>query len=377
MNNKWKQFLFGLVALLILLPCQVLAIPANLNNIRVTHSDNSTRLEIALTQSQSYRVSTLSNPDRLVLELKETKLAIPLPLIPKQNPLMIAINSKYPDPSSLRLIIDLKQLVHCKISTESKKIILDLYSQRIVKLTQPKAIALPEPFRIVSDPGHGGKDPGAIGKNGTQEKKIVMGISHHLAKLINKQPGMRAVLTRKGDYFVPLRGRLRLAHKGKADLFVAIHADSYFNNRSSGASVYAISHRGATSEAARWLAQRENYSELGQVDLGELVDKSYVLRSVLIDLAQTATVKHSLHLGNTVLSALNEVTNLHYNQVEQAPFVVLKSPDIPSILVEIGFLSNPKEEERLRKKHYQEQMAQALFNGIQKYIKKYSVIKNA
>ncbi len=145
---------------------------------------------------------------------------------------------------------------------------------------------------------------------------------------------MRAVLTRQGDYFVPLRDRLKLARKGKADVFIAIHADSYFNTRSIGASIYALSQRGATSEAARWLARRDNYSELGGVDLSELGDQSYLLRSVLIDLAQTATITDSLRLGTCMLDALDDITRLHYTRVEQAPFVVLKSPDIPSVLVE-------------------------------------------
>lgn len=227
---------------------------------------------------------------------------------------------------------------------------------------------------VVIDPGHGGKDPGAIGESGTKEKNVVLSIARHLAILINHQPHMRAVLTRKGDYFVPLRGRLKLARKGKGDLFVSIHADSFYDDKSTGISIYALSHHGATTEAARWLAKRENTSELGGVDLGELGDKSVVLRSVLIDLAQTATITDSLRLGSAMLQSLDQVTELHYTRVEQAPFMVLKSPDIPSILVETGFISNPTEEAKLRDEAYQTKIAQALFNGIQIYFKKYSTI---
>jgi N-acetylmuramoyl-L-alanine amidase len=179
---------------------------------------------------------------------------------------------------------------------------------------------------------------------------------------------MRAVLTRNGDYFVTLHNRLMLSRQSKADLFIAIHADSYFNDQSIGASVYALSRNGASSMAARWLADRENHSELGGVDLNELGDKSYILRSVLIDLAQTATITDSIKLGTDVLDGLENVTTLHYPQVEQAPFMVLKSPDIPSVLVETGFLSNPKEEERLQQGGYRDKLARALLTGIHQYM---------
>ena len=206
-----------------------------------------------------------------------------------------------------------------------------------------------------------------------KEKNVTLAISKRLAHLINQQPNMRAVLTRNGDYYVGLRGRLKLARKGNADFFVALHADSYFNDHASGASVYALSQHGATSEAARWLAKKDNYSELGGVDLRELSDQSYLLRSVLIDLAQTATITDSMRLGKGILSNLRDVTRLHYSRVEQAPFMVLKSPDIPSILVEMGFISNAQEELRLNNENYQDELAQALFHGIRNYLQKYPV----
>ncbi len=225
---------------------------------------------------------------------------------------------------------------------------------------------------IVIDPGHGGKDPGAVGQHGTREKDVVLSIAKMLAERINKQPKMRAILTRDGDYYVSLRKRLQIARQHKADLFIAIHADSYFHKKARGASVYSLSHHGATSLAARWLAQRENHSELGGVDLNGLEDQSVILRSVLLDLAQTATNKASLRCGANLLDALGDVTKLHYPRVEQAPFMVLKSPDIPSILVEMGFISNISEENRLNNKKHQYQMATALFEGIANFQKKYS-----
>ena len=218
---------------------------------------------------------------------------------------------------------------------------------------------------VVVDPGHGGKDSGAKGFRGTNEKDVVLAISRNLKDLIDKQPGMRAVLTRSSDYYIGLRQRLGYARRAKADLFVAIHADAFMRRESSGASVFALSARGASSEAARWLAERENSSELGGVD--DFKDKSYLVRSVLLDLSQTSTIQASLQLGSEMLGNLSHISVLHSHKVEQARFVVLKSPDIPSVLVETGFISNPREEMNLRNPRYQMQLAIAILNGIKKY----------
>jgi len=228
-------------------------------------------------------------------------------------------------------------------------------------------------FTVVIDAGHGGKDSGALGGNGAQEKDIVLNIAKKLAKKMNELPNMRAILTRNGDYFVPLRKRLSLAREAKGDLFVAIHADAYFENDATGASVYALSQHGASNEAARWLAHRGNDSELGGVALDSLTDRDPMLRSVLVDLAQTATIQDSIRLGNKVLDALEDVSRLHYTHVERAPFVVLKAPDIPSILVETGFITNPKEAKRLTDPVYQDQVANALRHGIKQYLQKYAL----
>lgn len=227
-------------------------------------------------------------------------------------------------------------------------------------------------FTVVIDAGHGGKDSGAVGQNGTKEKEVVLAIAKKIAQQLEKIPGIRVTQTRKGDYYVPLRARLNLARRDDADLFIAVHADAYFNKRASGASVYALSQHGATSEASRWLAQQENHSELDGIDLDNLQDRSRVLRSVLIDMSQTATIRDSLHLGNRVLDSLDRIARLHHKKVEQAPFVVLKSPDIPSILVETGFITNPSEEARLANPLYQDQIAAAVVHGVQSYIRKYA-----
>ncbi len=228
----------------------------------------------------------------------------------------------------------------------------------------------PTVFTVVIDAGHGGRDHGATGPSGTLEKNVVLSIAWQLAREINKQPNMHAVLTRKGDYFVPLRKRLALARKGDADLFVAIHADAYLNSRARGASVYALSTHGATSEAARWLARRDNYSELSDIKLDKLADDSPMVRSVLIDLAQKVTIRDSVHVARSLLDKLNDVTKLHYKRVEQAPFMVLRSPDIPSVLVETGFISNPREEKLLASTGYQKKIADAILQGILVYREK-------
>lgn len=230
-----------------------------------------------------------------------------------------------------------------------------------------KASYRPRSVIIVIDPGHGGKDPGAHGKQGTREKNVVLGIARRLQMEINRHPGMHAVLTRNGDYYIDLRQRLRIARKDSGDMFISIHADAFIQSSSYGVSVFALSEHGATSEAARWLAAKENYSELGGVDLNGLDDKNGMVRSVLIDLSQTATISASLELGTDVLHSLGQVTRLHHHFVEQAPFMVLKSPDIPSILIETGFISNPAEEIKLRSPAYQEQLAKAISLGAQNY----------
>lgn len=237
----------------------------------------------------------------------------------------------------------------------------ELVGRSRLELQRTRSIKKSSQFIVVVDAGHGGHDTGAIGSRGQTEKSIVLAIAKQLANKINSAPNMRAVLTRRGDYFVTLRQRLDFARKHNADLFIAVHADAYFEKRASGASVYALSQRGATSEAARWLAQRDNYSELGSVELSALKDRSPMLRSVLIDLAQTATIKESIWLGNRVLDALDDVSRLHYSHVEQAPFVVLKSPDIPSILVETGFITNDTEALRLATPAYQERIAHSIY----------------
>jgi N-acetylmuramoyl-L-alanine amidase len=362
-----------------------------------------------------YRSMLFKDPDRLVLDFTDValkgKISIP------ENKMIKNYRASDHDHLYLRLVFDLKQKVNITsaYADEDKTVIVTLLpSDSVEKKSSPvKSESLPEssekqdvileeltPIKlskhldlvsappsqnekkqdavketskkpgkdiiVVIDPGHGGKDPGASGPNGTMEKDIVLKIAKQLKAMVNEEPGFYAVLTRSTDCYLPLRKRLAIARKNHADMFIAIHADAYHHHHAEGASVYALSQRGATSEAARWLAEKENESELVGLS-SELADKDAILRSVLIDLSQTHTIESSLLIGNKVLQNLGKLAHLHHPRVEQAAFVVLKSPDIPSILVEVGFLSNPQEENKLVDPSYQHQTAFAIKEGIRHY----------
>ena len=239
-------------------------------------------------------------------------------------------------------------------------------AKKVAARNEPTKVAKRDKGIIVAvDAGHGGNDPGAHGQNGTEEKKVTLAIARKLADLINKQSGMKAVMVRKGDYFVDLRKRMQIARAAKADLFISIHADAFQNSTVKGASVFTLSNKGATSEAARWLADSENASDLvGGVSLN---DKEDVLASVLLDLSQTATQDASVNVAGKVLRNFESIGGLHYGSVQKAGFLVLKSPDVPSILVETAFISNPSEELKLVNTAHQSKIALAIFNGVRSY----------
>ncbi|HEY4073130.1 MAG TPA: N-acetylmuramoyl-L-alanine amidase, partial [Herbaspirillum sp.] len=231
-----------------------------------------------------------------------------------------------------------------------------------------KALQLTRMITIALDPGHGGEDPGAIGSGGSYEKHVVLSIAKRLKKKIEDQPNMRVMLTRDDDFFVPLGVRVQKARKVQADLFVSIHADGFIRPTANGSSVFALSEKGASSSAARWLANKENSADLiGGVNI-KTHDKQ--LASVLLDLSTTAQINDSLRVGSTVLNEIGGINRLHKGEVEQAGFAVLKAPDIPSILIETAFISNPEEEQRLNDDAYQEKMASAIMSGIRKYFAK-------
>jgi len=305
-----------------------------------------------------------------------------------------------PRPGVVRVVIDLKAEVKPQafmlkpVGEYGHRLVLDLYplvapdplaalieaDGKIPRAAEEKSEKSPLPVMpgkpkvarlatIVIDPGHGGEDPGALGRLGSREKDITLTISKRLKDLIDAEPDMRAVLTRDGDFYVPLQTRVDKARKVKADLFVSVHADAFIRTTARGSSVFALSERRATSEAARWLAKKENEADLvGGVNI-DVKDK--YLAQTLLDLSQTATIDHSLRLGTAVLGALGQVNTLHKAQVEQASFAVLKSPDVPSILVETAFISNPEEEKRLNDEAYQDQLARAILGGIKRYFAKH------
>jgi N-acetylmuramoyl-L-alanine amidase len=283
-------------------------------------------------------------------------------------------------PGVVRVVLDLKADVKPQLFTlppiaeYGHRLVLDIHP---VVPVDPLAALLEQTQKeekqrlatIVIDAGHGGEDPGALGRHGSREKDITLSIARRLKMLVDAEPGMRAVLTRDGDYFLPLAMRVEKARKVKADLFVSIHADAFVRPHARGSSVFALSDRRATSEMARLLAKKENESDLvGGVSLQGKDD--YVKRTIL-DLFQTGTIDHSLRLGGSVLKRLGEVNTLHKPRVEQASFAVLTAPNIPSILVETAFISNPEEEKRLNDDGYQDKLARAVLDGIREYLAKH------
>lgn len=388
---------------------------AVLQSLVVTEAPGKTSIVCTLNGIPSYKGFLLSGPTRAVVDLEQTSSPLHFNQLPVVRGVIGRLRSGNPTPQSLRLVFDLKQPSDLKIvnwktgMNGAQGIRIDLipragaFQQAIVAKPQKRVEAAftphvyqppssaPTPHLhpsntlqkpivarhapskgqrdvvIVIDAGHGGKDPGAMGPRRNVEKNVTLAIAHKLKEQIDRQPGMRAVMTRNGDYYVGLRERLNITRKYNADMFVSIHADAFNNRNSNGASVYALSPTGATSEAARWLAEKENYSELGGVDLSGLDDRNGLIRTVLLDLSQTATINAGLQVGDRILRHLDQMTTLHHNKVEQARFVVLKSPDIPSILVETGFISNPREEFNLTSPSYQTRLSQAIFNGIKRY----------
>lgn len=354
---------------------------AQVKGFRMWASPDSTRLVIELSKSATHSLTTLSKPGRVIIDINQTKLAASTAGLKYKTGAIKKVRSAKQKNNQLRLVLDLRHKVHPKsflLKPNSKygyRLVIDLEkvsnrshanSPKIVKSVNATK---KRDLIVAIDAGHGGDDPGAKGPRGTKEKQVVLAISRKLRDIINKKPGMKAVMIRNGDYYISLRGRTRKARKLNADIFVSIHADAFKNPKARGASVFILSSRGASSEAAKWLAKKENEADLvGGVSLD---DKDDMLAKMLLDLSQTATIEASTSVASRVLKGLKTVGKTHKPGVERAGFVVLKSPDIPSILVETGFISNPKEEKLLRKSSYQKKLAKAIFNGVNSYFKQY------
>lgn len=388
------------------------ALPAGAQNPEVTAariwpSQEYTRITLESSSPLQYHVFSLQEPERLVVDLQGVDVTRPLrelgDKVSANDPQVEGVRIGHFKPGILRLVFDLKSEVRpqafrlAPIGDYGHRLVLDLYPTEahdpllafLDKLDAERAAAAtksgdgsehtahappqsrkPAPrFIIIAiDPGHGGEDPGAIGRGGTHEKDVTLAISRKLKQRIDRESNMRAILIRDGDYFIPLRTRVVKARRVRADLFVSIHADAFVRPNARGSSVFALSERGATSEAARWLAKTENDADLiGGVNLD--VPDPY-LKQTLLDLSQTASINDSLKLGRAVLDELGAINRLHKPHVEQAGFAVLKAPDIPSILVETAFISNPREERKLRNRGYQEKIAEAIFSGISRYLAK-------
>ena len=341
--------------------------------VRLTAGADDTRVVLELSGSAQHTLSVLQSPDRVVLDVMGARLGHDAQTAPTPGGAIKQVRMGRRATGDLRLVFDLAQPIRAKSSLLSPtqhsgyRLIIDLQGAGAADVPVKVEHARPEArlLIIAIDAGHGGEDPGAIGKLGTQEKDVVLAIARALAQRVNAEPGMRAVLTRDGDYFVPLRDRMRRARAHQADLFVSIHADSIRDRSIDGSSVYILSPRGATSEAARWLAERENAADLiGGVSLE---DKGDVLASVLLDLSQSASLNASHAAAEHVLHQLNRVGEIRKPQVQQAGFMVLKSPDIPSMLVETAYISNPQEELRLRGAAHQGKLAGAIHQGLRDY----------
>jgi len=384
--------------------------------VRVWPAQDYTRITIESDRPVRHELLLVKNPDRLVLDLEEVDFAsvqkeIADKILPG-DPYVGQMRAGRYKPGVVRVVLDLKTEVRPQIfmlkpvGEYGYRLVLDVYplvpvDPLMALLQKPElkpeqgaqereaaAAATREPppvalkaapatnekpvvarlVTIVVDAGHGGEDPGAKGRRGSREKNVTLTIARKLKSIIDAEPNMRAVLTRDGDYFIPLQVRVQKARRVHADLFVSVHADAFVKAHARGSSVFALSERGATSTAAKWLAKRENDADLiGGVNL-DLKDR--YLAMTLADLSLTAQINDSLKLGKAVLSELGGVNELHKGDVEQAGFAVLKAPDVPSILVETAFISNPEEERRLNDEAYQEKMAQAIFKGIKRYFTK-------
>ena len=382
--------------------------------VRVWPSEDYTRIALEGGSKLEFTHQLIGNPDRLVVDLKGIEFDSILRHLPEQisaaDPYIKLIRAGRNRPGVVRLVVELKAAVKPQVFTlkpfrdYGHRLVLDLYPATpvdpllaLIEKQSPQEAAAgegptpshrarvasngkrarrqqrPRPavkrlITVALDPGHGGEDPGAVGRRGSYEKNVTLSIARRLKAKIDAAPGMRAMLTRDGDYFVPLYHRVRKARRVRADLFVSIHADAFIRPDARGSSVFVLSQRGASSAAARWLAKKENDADLvGGVNLS---NHDGHLARTLLDLSQTAAINDSMKVGRAVLDEIGDVNTLHKLRVEQAGFAVLKAPDIPSILVETAFISNPEEERRLNDKAYQNRMAEAILRGIKRHFER-------
>jgi N-acetylmuramoyl-L-alanine amidase len=383
-NRICSISVLAFLALNLLSPMQGAQAGTQVEGLRIWPAPDHTRLVIDTASEVDHNIFALAGPDRLVIDLKDTRLQTSLDKLDLSGSPIRRIRSAVRNGNDLRVVLDLQKSVKPRSfllkpnQQYGHRLVVDLIDEggtrvdraRAAKPTITHDSAGKRDIVIVIDAGHGGEDPGAIGPRGTREKDVVLNMAKTLHDLINNRPGYSAKLTRTGDYYIGLRNRTLLARKYNADLFVSVHADAFRTPQPKGASVFALSQRGATSETARWLAQSENRSDLIGGSGVSLEGRDDTLAGVLLDLSMTASINASLGVGSAILGQLGSVTELHKPGVEQASFVVLKSPDIPSILVEAGFISNPEEEKNLSTELYRKRLSAAIMTGIDGYFRK-------
>ncbi|HET6631579.1 MAG TPA: N-acetylmuramoyl-L-alanine amidase [Rhodanobacteraceae bacterium] len=344
------------------------AASAQVQRLQLLDRGDHTAAVFHLSARTEYTLFQLQNPDRVVLDFEDSSLASGLDL-PAGAGGIIDVRSGRRAHHGLRVVLDMRSAVRSRsflksLGRDGYRLTVDLYPAGHADAA-PSLAARARPVVVAIDAGHGGKDPGSIGPDGTYEKTITLAVARKLAKVIDKQPGMKAVLTRDDDRFIRLKKRYQIAREHNADLFISVHADSYTSSDAKGSSVWVLSPRGKTSEAARWLADRENRADLvGGVSLD---DKPDTLAAVLLDLSQGATMQISERVARNVLHALAQIGPTHRGHVEHANFVVLRSPDVPSILVETAFISNPREERKLEDPRHQQALAKAILHGVKSY----------
>jgi N-acetylmuramoyl-L-alanine amidase len=381
--SKYLRLLFSFLILIpsLILTAQPATALTTIESVRVRQSPERTRIVFDLSAPVEHRIFSLLNPRRLVVDIKSADIKAQFDNLDLSETPILGMRSAVRENEDIRIVLDLQGQVKPRsfvlkpILQYGDRLVVDLYTsdQQIAPVIK-QADLVSRRMRdviIAIDAGHGGDDPGAVGKNKLYEKDVVLGIAKRLAAYFDAKPGYKAVLIREGDYYIGLRKRTELARKSQADIFLSIHADAFKTSEAKGASVYAISQRGATSETARWLAEKENRADLiGGVGSVSLDDKDDLLAGVLLDLSMTASLAMSLEMGSKVLEAIKPINRLHKKRVEQAAFAVLKSPDIPSLLIETGYISNPAEAKKLGSKSHQRNMAKAIFSGIDRYMEK-------
>ncbi|HEY7773703.1 MAG TPA: N-acetylmuramoyl-L-alanine amidase [Marinagarivorans sp.] len=377
---RWqKPFLLPTLLGIAIFVSNIVAVQAaQIDGVRLWRAPDSTRLVFDLSSSVDHKLFTLENPSRVVIDIESAELNKGFGDVPIDDTPISRIRYGDRGNGSLRVVLDMSAAVKprsfalARHGDKPDRLVIDLYdgNQSTVKTVQAvKEVSDNKRDIIIAiDAGHGGEDPGAIGPKKLREKDVVLDIARQMARLVDAAPGYKAKLIRDGDYYIPLSERRKKARDMRADLFVSIHADAFKNPNARGASVFALSRTGATSETARFLASKENDADLiGGVGGVSLTDKDDILAGVLVDLSMTATLTNSLQVGEHVLNNMGRISRLHKKQVEQAGFAVLKSPDVPSILVETGFISNPHEANKLATNSYRQYMAKAIFDGVSHY----------